>query len=67
MVPRPTIARLHVYRRFVGLNVTATEQLAPHHFDKRYQYISNSHYPAIERRATDVDTRVAQQDHALTI
>jgi len=62
-----TIMRLHVDRCFIGLDVAARKQLAPHRAHHRRQHFSDRHDPAAHRGAADVDACVAQQDHALTI
>src|ERR1035437_4946933 len=59
--------RLHIDCCFIGLDVAACQQLAPHHTHDRRQHFTDSHDPATHRGAADVDARVTQQDGALTI
>jgi hypothetical protein len=67
MILAATIMCLHIDRCFIGLDVAACQQLAPHRAHHWRQHLSDRHHPAAHCGAADVDARVAQQDHALTI
>ena len=67
MICAAAVVHLHVDRGFIGLDVGAGKQLAPHRPGYRHQHLADGHHPAAHRGPANVDARVAKQGHALPI
>src|ERR1035437_5002303 len=67
MICAPAIVSLRIDWSFIRLDVASRKQLTLHRSNHRHQHLSDGHHPAAHGGAADVDARVAQQDHALTI
>src|SRR5438552_267759 len=65
MVLSSALACLHIDWGFIGLNVTAPDQLSPHRSDHRDQQLADFEDPAVQRRAADFQADVPFQNHAL--
>src|SRR6266487_6059524 len=65
MVLSSALACLHIDWGFIGLNVTAPDQLSPHRRDNRDQQLADFEDPAVQRRAADFQAEVPFQNHAL--
>src|SRR5664279_737622 len=67
MILAALVVHLHTHRRFIRLDVTSTEQFAPHHACNELKHFACFHYPTVHRGAVDVDARIPLEDRALPI
>ena len=61
------VVRLHTHRRFIGLDVSSSQQLALHRRDNRQQKLAHPQHRIVQRRQRDVNTGITPDDGLLTI
>jgi hypothetical protein len=65
MILAELVVHLHIHRRFIRLDVTATEHFTPHHASNELKGSACLHYPTVHRGAADVDARIPLENRAL--